>query len=122
MIQMQTRLAVADNCGAKYATCIKVIGGSKKMITGVGDTIVVAVGGISPGSKLKKGQVMRGVIVRTKRKITRADGSHISFSENAVVLVGKDGEPVGTRIFGPVSREVRNKGFLKIISLAPEVI
>jgi large subunit ribosomal protein L14 len=122
MIQMQTKLTVADNCGAKHATCIKVIGGSKKMITHVGDTIIVAVGGISPGSKLKKGQVMRGVIVRTKSKISRSDGSYVSFGDNAIVLVGKDGEPIGTRIFGPVSREVRNKGFLKIISLATEVL
>lgn len=122
MIQMQSNLAVADNSGAKTARCIKVLGGSKHMITGIGDIIVVSITSVSPGSKVKKGQVAKGVIVRTKNKITRADGSFVKFDENAVVLVDKDGEPIATRVFGPIAREVRQKGFLKISSLAPEVL
>ena len=122
MIQMQTKLIVADNSGAKYATCIKIIGGSKKMITGIGDIIIVAINNIIPGSKIKKGQVARAVIIRTKNKITRSDGSLIKFDDNAVVLVNKEGEPIATRIFGPVAREVRQKKFLKIASLAEEVL
>ena len=122
MIQMQTNLVVADNSGAKTARCIKVLGGSDHMITGIGEIIVISITSVIPGAKVKKGQVAKGVIVRTKSKITRADGSYVSFGDNAIVLVGKDGEPIGTRIFGPVSREVRNKGFLKIISLATEVL
>lgn len=122
MIQMQTKLVVADNSGAKTARCIKVLGGSKHMITEIGDIIVVSITSVTPGSKVKKGQVAKGVIVRTKNKITRADGSFVKFDENAIVLVDKDGEPIGTRVFGPIAREVRQNGFLKISSLAPEVL
>ena len=122
MIQMQTNLVVADNSGAKYARCIKVLGGSKHMIAGIGDIIVLSVTSVIPGAKVKKGQVVKGVIVRMKNKITRRDGGVITFSDNAVVLVDKDGEPLATRIFGPIAREVRHKNFLKIASLAPEVL
>jgi large subunit ribosomal protein L14 len=122
MIQMQSNLVVADNSGGKTARCIKVLGGSKHMITGVGDVIIVSVTSVIPGSKMKKGQVARGVIVRTKSKIVRPDGSFIIFDDNAIVLVDKDNEPVATRVFGPVAREVRQKNFLKIASLASEVL
>jgi len=122
MIQMQSNLVVADNSGAKYARCIKVLGGSKHMITTIGDIIVLSVTSVMPGSKVKKGQVVKGVIVRTKNKIVRRDGSNIKFDDNAVVLVDKDGEPLATRVFGPVAREVRHKNFLKIASLATEVL
>lgn len=122
MIQMQSNLVVADNSGAKTARCIKVLGGSKHMITGIGDIIVVSITSVAPGSKVKKGQVAKGVIVRTKNKVTRADGSFVKFDENAIVLVDKDGGPIATRVFGPIAREVRQKGFLKISSLAPEVL
>ena len=122
MIQMQTSLVVADNSGAKTAKCIKVVGGSNHMITGVGSVIVVSVTSVIPSSKLKKGQVLKGVIVRTKSKIMRPDGSFISFDDNALVLVDKDNEPIATRVFGPVAREVRQKNFLKIASLASEVL
>lgn len=122
MIQMQSNLVVADNSGAKTARCIKVLGGSKHMITGIGEIIVVSITSVSPGSKVKKGQVAKGVIVRTRNKVTRADGSFVKFDENALVLVDKDGEPIATRVFGPIAREVRQKGFLKISSLAPEVL
>ena len=122
MIQMQTELVVADNSGAKLVKCFKVLGGSNHMITKVGDTIVFSVLEVSPTSKIKKGSVARGVIIRTKSKIKRADGSIISFDDNAVVLVDKDGEPIATRVFGPVSREVRQNNFLKIASLASEVL
>lgn len=122
MIQMQTSLVVADNSGAKTATCIKVLGGSDHMITGVGEVIVLSITSVIPGSKVKKGQVAKGVIVRTKSKIVRNDGSFVKFDDNAVVLVDKDGEPIATRVFGPIAREVRQKNFLKIASLASEVI
>jgi large subunit ribosomal protein L14 len=122
MIQMQTSLAVADNSGAKSARCIKVLGGSKHMITSVGDIIVVSITSVIPGSKVKKGEVAKGVIVRTKSKTVRPDGSFIVFDDNAIVLVDKDGEPIATRVFGPVAREVRQKNFFKIVSLAPEVL
>lgn len=122
MIQMQTNLTAADNSGAKSVRCIKVLGGSKHMITGIGDVVIVAVTSVIPGSKVKKGQVARAVIVRTKSKIVRPDGSFILFDDNAVVLVDKDNEPVATRVFGPIAREVRHKGFLKIASLAGEVL
>jgi len=122
MIQMQSNLVVADNSGAKTARCIKVLGGSKHMITGVGDIIVLSITSVIPGSKVKKGQVAKGVIVRTKNKILRPDGSFVKFDDNAVVLVDKDGEPIATRVFGPVAREVRQKNFLKITSLASEVL
>lgn len=119
---MQTSLVVADNSGAKTATCIKVLGGSDHMITGVGEIIVLSITSVIPGSKVKKGQVAKGVIVRTKSKIVRNDGSFVRFDDNAVVLVDKDGEPIATRVFGPIAREVRQKNFLKIASLASEVI
>ncbi len=122
MIQMQSNLVVADNSGAKTARCIKVLGGSKHMITGIGDIVVLSVTSVIPGSKVKKGQVVKGVIVRTRSKIARPDGSFVKFDDNAVVLVDKDGEPIATRVFGPIAREVRHKNFLKIASLAPEVL
>jgi large subunit ribosomal protein L14 len=122
MIQMQTNLVVADNSGAKTARCIKVLGGSKHMITSIGDVIILSITSVIPGSKVKKGQVARGVIVRTRSQIVRPDGSIIVFDDNAVVLVDKDGEPIATRVFGPVAREVRQKNFLKIVSLASEVL
>jgi large subunit ribosomal protein L14 len=122
MIQMQSSLVVADNSGAKTATCIKVLGGSDHMITGVGTIIVVSITSVIPGSKVKKGQVAKGVIVRTKSKIVRSDGSYVKFDDNALVLVDKDGEPLATRVFGPIAREVRQKNFLKIASLASEVL
>ena len=122
MIQMQTNLVVADNSGAKSARCIKVLGGSNHMITGIGDVVIVSITSVIPGSKVKKGEVARGVVVRTKSKIVRPDGSFIRFDDNAIVLVNKDGEPIATRVFGPVSREVRQKNYLKIVSLASEVL
>ena len=122
MIQMETSLVVADNSGAKSARCIKVLGGSNHMITGIGDVIVVSITSTIPNGKVKKGDVARAVIVRTKKEIQRKDGSTIRFDENAVVLVNKDGSPIGTRISGPVARELRAKGFTKILSLAPEVL
>jgi large subunit ribosomal protein L14 len=122
MIQMQTNLVVADNSGAKTARCIKVLGGSHHMITGIADTIVLSVTSVTSGAKIKKGQVVKGVIVRTKSKVDRNDGSFIRFDDNAVVLIDKDGDPIATRVFGPVAREVRQKNFLKIASLASEVL
>ena len=122
MIQMQTKLSVADNSGAKEVTCIKVLGGSGKMIASIGDVIVVAIGQSIPGGKLKKGEVKKAVIVRTKYPIRRADGSYIRFDTNSVVILNQNKEPLGTRIFGPVARELRNKNFTKICSLAPEVL
>jgi large subunit ribosomal protein L14 len=122
MIQMQTKLNVADNSGARLVRCIKVLGGSNHMITGIADVIVVSVINVIPGSKVKKGQVMKAVIVRTKNPIARKDGSRIRFDDNAVVLIDNNREPVGTRVFGSISREVRQKGFLKISSLASEVL
>jgi large subunit ribosomal protein L14 len=122
MIQMETMLLVADNSGAKLAKCVKVLGGSNHMITKVGEIIVVSIVDVSPTSKIKKGSVAKAVIIRTKSPIVRADGSVICFDDNAVVLVDKDGEPIATRVFGPASREVRQNNFLKIASLASEVI
>ncbi|OFW81101.1 MAG: 50S ribosomal protein L14 [Alphaproteobacteria bacterium RIFCSPLOWO2_01_FULL_40_26] len=122
MIQMQTNLVVADNSGAKTARCIKVLGGSNHMITDIGDVIVVSITSVIPGAKVKKGQVAKAVIVRTKNKIVRADGSFVKFDDNAVVLIDKDNEPLATRVFGPVAREVRQNNFLKIASLASEVL
>ena len=122
MIQMQTKLVVADNSGAKHATCIKVLGGSNHMITGVGDIIVLAINDVIPGAKVKKGQVAKAVIIRTKSKITRSDGSFVKFDDNAVVLVDNNGELLATAVFGPAAREVRQKNFLKIASLASEVL
>lgn len=119
---MQTNLVVADNSGAKSARCIKVLGGSDHMIAGIGKIIVLSITSVIPGSKVKKGQVAKGVIVRTKSKIVRNDGSYVQFDDNAVVLVDKDGEPLATRVFGPVAREVKQENFLKIASLASEVL
>ncbi|CCG07858.1 50S ribosomal protein L14 [Pararhodospirillum photometricum] len=122
MIQMQTRLDVADNSGARQVQCIKVLGGSKRMIAEVGDVIVVSVKDAIPRGRVKKGDVHRAVIVRTAKEIRRPDGSAIRFDRNAAVLLNKQNEPIGTRIFGPVVRELRAKKFMKIISLAPEVL
>ena len=121
MIQQESRLKVADNSGAKEVLCIKVLGGSKRRYASIGDTIVVTVKEASPGG-LKKGTVSRAVIVRTNKEIRRKDGSYIRFDDNAVVLLNPAGEPRGTRIFGPVARELREKDFMRIISLAPEVL
>jgi large subunit ribosomal protein L14 len=122
MIQMQTNLDVADNSGARRVQCIKVLGGSKRKTAGVGDIIVVSVKEAIPRGRVKKGEVLRAVIVRTAKEVRRQDGSAIRFDRNAAVLINKQGEPVGTRIFGPVTRELRAKKFMKIISLAPEVL
>jgi large subunit ribosomal protein L14 len=122
MIQMQTTLDVADNSGAKKLVCIKVLGGSKRKYATVGDIITVAVREAMPNSKVKKGEVVRAVIVRTAKEIARPDGSYIRFDNNSAVLVDAQNEPVGTRIFGPVARELRAKRFMKIVSLAPEVL
>lgn len=122
MIQTESVLDVADNSGARRVTCIKVLGGSKRRYARVGDVIVVAVQDAMPGGKVKKGQVTKAVVVRTAKEFRRADGSSIRFDQNAAVLLTNQGEPVGTRIFGPVTRELRGKGYMKIISLAPEVL
>ena len=122
MIQVESTLQVADNSGAKKVACIKVIGGSHRRYATVGDTIMVAVKEAIPHSKVKKGDVMRAVIVRTSKEVRRSDGSYIKFDNNAAVLVSNTGELVGTRIFGPVARELRAANFMKIISLAPEVL
>lgn len=122
MIQVQTRMNVADNSGAKEVMCIKVLGGSKRRYASVGDIVVVSIKDALPNSKVKKGDVAKAVIVRTIHKIKRSDGSYIRFDENSAVLVNANKEPVGTRIFGPVARELRAKSFVKIVSLAPEVI
>jgi large subunit ribosomal protein L14 len=122
MIQMQTFLEVADNSGAKLVQCIKVLGGSRRRYAGLGDVIVVSIKEALPGSKVKKGDTAKAVVVRTKREYRRADGSYIKFDENSAVLINAQQEPVGTRIFGPVARELRAKRFMKIISLAPEVL
>ena len=122
MIQMQSVLSVADNSGAKKVQCIKVIGGSKRKYAGVGDVIVVSVKDALPNSKVKKGDVHQAVIVRTAKEIARNDGSYIRFDGNAAVLIDAQKNPIGTRIFGPVARELRAKSYVKIISLAPEVL
>lgn len=122
MIQAQTVLEVADNSGAKIVQCIKVLGGSRRRYAGLGDVIVVSVKEALPGSKVKKGDTARAVVVRTKREYRRQDGSYIKFDNNSAVLITQQLEPVGTRIFGPVARELRGKRFMKIISLAPEVL
>lgn len=122
MIQPQTRLKVADNSGAKELLTIRVLGGSKRRYAGLGDTIVATVKDAIPGGNVKKGDVVKAVVVRTRKSTRRADGSYISFDENAAVILKADGEPRGTRIFGPVGRELRDKKFMKIVSLAPEVI
>ena len=122
MIQAESRLKVADNTGAKEVLCIKVLGGSKKRYATVGDIIVVTVKDASPGGQAKKGMVSKAVIVRTRKEIRRPDGSYIRFDDNAVVLLNAAEEPRGTRIFGPVAREVRERDFMRIVSLAPEVL
>jgi len=122
VIQQESRLKVADNSGAKELLTIRVLGGSKRRYAGLGDTIVATVKDAIPGGNVKKGDVVRAVIVRTRKSTRRADGSYISFDENAAVILKADGEPRGTRIFGPVGRELRDKKFMKIVSLAPEVI
>jgi large subunit ribosomal protein L14 len=122
MIQTSTVLDVADNSGAKKVYCIKVLGGSRRRYASVGDVIIVSVREAIPGSKVKKGEVARAVIVRTSKEIARTDGSFIRFDGNSAVLINKENEPIGTRIFGPVARELRAKRFMKIVSLAPEVI
>ena len=122
MIQIQTELLVADNTGAKRVECIKVLGGSKRRYAGVGDLIVVSVKDALPNGKVKKGSVHNAVVVRVKKGIYRNDGSKVKFDNNAAVLTDEKGEPIGTRIFGPVTRELRTRGQMKIISLAPEVI
>lgn len=122
MIQMSSVLDVADNSGAKSVACIKVLGGSRRRYAKVGDVIVVAVQEAHPQSRVKKGDVARAVVVRTRREYRRPDGTYIKFDTNSAVIINKDNEPIGTRIFGPVARELRGKKFMKIVSLAPEVI
>lgn len=122
MIQQETMLVVADNTGAKRVKCIKVLGGSWRRYAGLGDVIIAAVQEATPNSSVKKGEIVRCVIVRTKKETRRKDGSYIRFDQNACVLVDKNGEPKGTRIFGPVARELRDRKYMKIVSLAPETL
>jgi len=122
MIQVQTKMTVADNSGAKKVSCIRVLGGTRRRYARVGDVVIVAVKEALPHSKVKKGDVMRAVVVRTVKETRRPDGSYIRFDDNSAVLINPQGDPIGTRIFGPVARELRAKRFMKIISLAPEVI
>ena len=122
MIQMQSTLSVADNSGAKSIQCIKVLGGSKRRFASIGDVIVITVKDAIPRGKVKKGEIHKAVIVRTSKEISRSDGSSIRFDKNSAVLISANGEPLGTRIFGPVTRELRTKKYMKIISLAPEVL
>ncbi len=122
MIQMQSILDVADNSGAKKLCCIKVPGGSKRKYAGIGDIVVCSVKEAMPNSKVKKGDIIKAVIVRTRKEVTRTDGSYIRFDKNSAVVINQAGEPIGTRIFGPVARELRSKNFMKIVSLAPEVL
>jgi large subunit ribosomal protein L14 len=122
MIQSETRLLAADNSGAKELYCIKVLGGSRRRYASVGDIIVVSVKEAIPGAKVKKGDVLKAVVVRTKKEVGRPDGSYIRFDDNSAVLINNAREPIGTRIFGPVARELRAKNFMKIVSLAPEVL
>ena len=122
MIQQESRLKVADNSGAKEVLCIRVLGGTKRRYARVGDIIVCAVKSATPGGVVKKGQVVKAVVVRTSADIRRKDGSYIKFDENAAVIIKDDKQPVGTRIFGPVTRELRDRDFMKIVSLAPEVL
>jgi len=122
MIQMQTRLDVADNSGAREVMCIKVLGGSKRRFAGLGDVIVASVKKAVPGSDVKTGEVVRGVIVRTKQRVRRKDGSYVRFDKNALVLIDGEGNPKGTRIFGAVARELRERSYMKIVSLAQEVV
>lgn len=122
MIQQVSRLIVADNSGAKLVKCIKVLGGTKRRYAGIGDVIVVSIKEALPRGQIKKKSIQRAVIVRMRKEIRRKDGSYLRFDDNACVIVTKDGEPVGTRVFGPIARELREKGFQKIVSLAPEVL
>ena len=122
MLQQESRLAVADNSGAREVLCIRVLGGTKKRYAGIGDVIVVTVKDATPGGNVKKGAVVKAVVVRTNKEIRRADGSYIRFDDNACVLLNNAGEMMGTRIFGPVARELREKQYMKIVSLAPEVL
>ncbi len=122
MIQVQSRMTVADNSGAKEIMCIKVIGGSRKRYGRIGDVIIASVKEASPDGNIKKGAVVRAVVVRTAKEKRRQDGTYIKFDDNAAVILNKQNEPVGTRVFGPVARELRGKGFLKIVSMAPEVL
>ena len=122
MIQMQSTMTAADNSGAKKLMCIKVLGGSKRKYASLGDIVVVSVREALPNSRVKKGSVRRAVVVRTKKEVRRQDGSYIKFDVNSAVLINDANEPVGTRVFGPVARELRGSGFMKIVSLAPEVI
>jgi large subunit ribosomal protein L14 len=122
MIQVHTNLEIADNSGARRVMCIKVLGGSRRKYAALGDVIVVSIKEAAPGTKVKKGDTARAVVVRTVREYLRPDGSYIKFDVNSAVLINKDKEPIGTRIFGPVARELRGKKFMKIISLAPEVL
>jgi large subunit ribosomal protein L14 len=122
MIQQYTRLNVADNTGAKKVMCIKVLGGTRRRYGSVGDIIVVSIKSAVPGGSVKKGEVSRAVVVRTKKEVGRIDGSYVRFDDNAAVLINEQNEPKGTRIFGPVARELREKQFMKIVSLAPEVL
>ncbi len=122
MIHAETRLTVADNSGARSLYCIKVLGGSRRRYAGIGDIIVVTVKEAIPNAKVKKGDVLKAVVVRTKKEIRRPDGSYIRFDDNSAVLINNQREPLGTRIFGPVARELRAKRFMKIVSLAPEVL
>ena len=122
MIQQETRLKVADNSGAKELLCIKVLGGTRKKYAKLGDLIIVTVKKAIPGGVIKKGEVTKAVIVRTRKELRRKDGSYIRFDDNAVVIVDNQNEPAGTRVFGPVARELREKNFMKIVSLAPEVL
>ena len=122
MIQVETNLIVADNSGAKKVRCIRVLGGSGRRYASIGDLIVVSVKAAIPNSSVKKGEVSRAVIVRTKKEVRRKDGSYIRFDENAAVLLNNQNEPIGTRIFGPVARELRDKQYMNIVSLAPEVL
>ncbi len=122
MIQMQSMLAVADNSGARKVQCIKVLGGSKRRYAGLGDVIICSVKEAMPNGNIKKGEVVRCVIVRVNKEVRRSDGSYIKFDQNACVLINNDGTPRGTRIFGPVARELRDKRYMKIVSLAPETL
>ncbi len=122
MIQLRSMLEIADNSGAKLAQCIKVLGGSRRRYAGLGDVVVVTIKQASPRGAVKAHSVEKGVVVRVKKETKRRDGTYIRFDENAIVIISKEGEPKGTRIFGPVARELREKGFQKIISLAPEVL
>lgn len=122
MIQMETMLRVADNSGARRVKCIKILGGSKRRYAGIGDVVIGAVQEATPGGNVKKGDIVRCVIVRTAKETRRKDGSYIKFDDNACVVINKDGAPVGTRIFGPVARELRDRKYMKIVSLAPETL